>query len=192
MYILKRLAMVGISLGVLAVPFTVHQESGHSTYSLNDEKSIRHDHRSIAAEQKVRQERTQEYLAAKVIWDTELQTQANWEQLRISAAREQAQRQKAAAVVNQRRQSPDTTSETGSGRCGGDLPPCYIMMRESRGDIRAENPDSSASGKWQFMDGTWNGYGGYAHASDAPESVQDARAREVWAGGRGASHWACC
>jgi len=62
-------------------------------------------------------------------------------------------------------------------------------MRESRGDINAENPVSSASGKWQFIDSTWAGFGGYAHASDAPESVQDARARAVWAGGGGASNW---
>jgi Transglycosylase-like domain len=82
--------------------------------------------------------------------------------------------------------------EESSGRCGGVLPPCYVMQRESGGDIRAENPVSSASGKWQFIDGTWDGYGGYAHASDAPEEVQDAKARETWAGGAGCSHWQAC
>ena len=61
-----------------------------------------------------------------------------------------------------------------SGQCGGDLPPCWVMMRESRGDIRAENPRSTASGKWQFLDSTWAGYGGYASAWMAPESVQEA------------------
>lgn len=76
--------------------------------------------------------------------------------------------------------------------CGGDLPPCYVMWRESGGDIHAENPISTASGKWQFLDSTWNGYGGYAHAAWAPALVQNAKAREVWAGGAGASHWACC
>ena len=83
----------------------------------------------------------------------------------------------------------DVSSEPSSGRCGGDLPPCSVMQRESGGDIRAENPSSSASGKWQFIDGTWNNYGGYAHASDAPESVQDAKARELWADGSGCGHW---
>ena len=87
----------------------------------------------------------------------------------------------------QRTQPPAVQS---SGACGGDLPPCFVVQRESRGNIRAENPTSTASGKWQFVDGTWNNYGGYHHASDAPESVQDARAREVWAGGAGASAWA--
>jgi hypothetical protein len=81
---------------------------------------------------------------------------------------------------------------TGVGSCGGNLPPCYVMMRESRGSLTAENPVSTASGKWQFLDSTWGGYGGYSHAADAPESVQDARAREVWAGGAGCSNWSAC
>lgn len=82
--------------------------------------------------------------------------------------------------------------EQGSGRCGGDLPPCYVMMRESGGNIRARNPSSSASGKWQFIRGTWAGYGGYSEAHLAPESVQDAKARELWAGGAGCGHWNAC
>jgi hypothetical protein len=77
-----------------------------------------------------------------------------------------------------------------SGDCGGSLPSCCVLRRESGGNIRAQNPVSSASGKWQFLDSTWGGYGGYQHAKDAPADVQDARARIVFAGGAGASHWA--
>ena len=83
-------------------------------------------------------------------------------------------------------------AQQGTGACGGDLPPCYVMMRESGGNITAQNPSSTASGKWQFLDSTWQGYGGYAKARYAPESVQDAKARALWAGGRGCSHWSAC
>ena len=79
-----------------------------------------------------------------------------------------------------------------SGQCGGDLPPCYVMRRESGGDIHAQNPRSTASGKWQFLDSTWAGYGGYAKARYAPEKVQDAKARLLWDRGRGCSHWSAC
>lgn len=77
------------------------------------------------------------------------------------------------------------------GNCGGSLPTCEIMECESGGSLTAENPTSSASGKWAFIDSTWDNFGGYAHAKDAPESVQDEKARQVWDGGRGRSHWVC-
>ncbi len=70
--------------------------------------------------------------------------------------------------------------------------PTYIVMCESGGNYRAENDYSTASGAYQIIDGTWNGYGGYSHASHAPPAVQDAKAAELWAGGAGASHWAAC
>lgn len=78
------------------------------------------------------------------------------------------------------------------GLCGGDLPPCYVMKRESGGSLTAQNPHSTASGKWQFLDSTWAGYGGYAKARYAPEKIQDAKARQLWAGGRGCGHWGAC
>jgi hypothetical protein len=53
------------------------------------------------------------------------------------------------------------------------------------------NPSSGAGGKYPFMPGTWGGYGGYARAQDAPESVQDEKFQQVYAGGAGSSHWGC-
>lgn len=98
--------------------------------------------------------------------------------------------------------SPPTSgpaSHTGTGACGGDLPPCAVMDRESHGDPTAVSPvgycdtgDGRCRGKWQWDAATWNGYGGYTNADEAPESVQDDKARQVYAGGAGCNHWKAC
>lgn len=86
------------------------------------------------------------------------------------------------------RHAPTRLPGAGSGRCGGDLPPCWVMMRESRGDPNAFNPTGCSGrgcyGKWQFDPRTGNGRGS--------EAEQDAEARRVWDDGRGCSHWNAC
>lgn len=77
------------------------------------------------------------------------------------------------------------------GLCGGDLPTCAILRCESRGDIHAQNPRSSASGKWQILTSTWSGFHGYSQAKYAPERDQDDKARILWDHGRGRRQWSC-
>ena len=127
---------------------------------------------------------------------------------------EKAEAAEAPAPSSGSKQAPEAPASSGapapaasSGSCGGDLPPCYVLNRESGGDARIWNGgcyapvghlgsspcgSSSASGLWQFVRGTWGGYGGYVNAADAPPSVQNAKARELWAGGAGCGHWGAC
>ncbi|GMA08502.1 hypothetical protein GCM10025886_16530 [Tetragenococcus halophilus subsp. flandriensis] len=59
-----------------------------------------------------------------------------------------------------------------------------IAQRESGGDIHATNPSSGASGKFQFLQSTWDSvapseYQGQP-AANAPEHVQDAAAQKLY------------
>jgi hypothetical protein len=83
-----------------------------------------------------------------------------------------------ATPVSRSSQRPPVGSDEAFLRC--------VVHRESRGNPRAENPTSSASGLFQFLDGTWRAYAResgvgarYARASSAPPSVQWALARWV-------------
>ena len=135
------------------------------------------------------------------VWnEAVLENAINYNTWMANAAEYEAEQARAAAAAKARAEAQRVASTPGrsaptartpsSGRCGGDLPSCCIMNRESGGSLTAKNPSSTASGKWQFINGTWGGYGGYAEAWMAPEHVQDAKARELWAGGAGAGHWA--
>ena len=62
----------------------------------------------------------------------------------------------------------------------GDLQRVLATIRalESGGDYSAQSRSSSASGAYQFIDGSWANYGGYSRAWLAPPHVQDAKAAE--------------
>jgi hypothetical protein len=134
--------------------------------------------------------------------DAEVAAQAAQQAAQRHAAEVAAARR--AAAARQPRQptvhaaSVGAASVSGLGACGGDLPPCFVKKRESKGDYRIWNGGcyapigwqgsrspcggSTASGAWQILRSTWAGF----------DEVQDAKARLLWAGGRGCTHWSAC
>jgi len=52
--------------------------------------------------------------------------------------------------------------------------------RHGRPNYRAENPTTTASGAYQYLDTTWGVVGIWEHAADAPPRVQDERALRDW------------
>ncbi|WP_436955483.1 transglycosylase family protein [Staphylococcus sp. AS1337] len=85
-----------------------------------------------------------------------------------------------------------SSSEASEGSSGVNAHLQQIAQRESGGDIHATNPSSGASGKFQFLQSTWDSvapseYQGQP-AGNAPEAVQDAAAQKLY-DEVGASQW---
>jgi hypothetical protein len=86
------------------------------------------------------------------------------------------------------------------------LHPWAVCIRQHESDrgpwphdsgYQAQNPKSTASGAYQFLNSTWAvlsakaGQGGYRSAKDAPVAVQDAVAQHAHDHGY-AHHWGAC
>jgi septal ring factor EnvC (AmiA/AmiB activator) len=76
------------------------------------------------------------------------------------------------------------------GAGGGWSIPYSVVNCESGGQNLTPN-SAGASGYYQILPSTWNGYGGYSQAYQAPKSLQDQRAAQLWNSGAGASNWVC-
>lgn len=107
-------------------------------------------------------------------------------QARIAARKAEEARQLAAAQAEEERQTQQSAPTERVALSG--IAAC-IAKYESGGNPTAQNPTSSASGLYQFIDGTWNNYGGYSRAMHAPVSVQTEKFYQVWDNGRGAHNW---
>lgn len=92
------------------------------------------------------------------------------------------------AAIHKKKIPKDSIPSIGTGRCGGNLPPCWVMERESKGDLNAYNPTGCGGrgcyGKWQCDPRSCSGHG--------TEEEQDAEAAALWDGGAGCSNWAAC
>jgi len=65
-----------------------------------------------------------------------------------------------------------------------------IRFWESGNNYRAQNPTSSASGGYQFLDSTWQYVTGLpGRAMNYPPATQDSAFWKLWDNGRGASQW---
>lgn len=82
--------------------------------------------------------------------------------------------------------SPATASLGGASGCTLD----YIGQHESGGNY-STNTGNGYYGKYQYSQSTWNNYGGYSTADQAPPSVQDERAAADLAAGK-QSQWSVC
>lgn len=71
---------------------------------------------------------------------------------------------------------------TGPGPCSApNLPLSWIAWCESGcNPTKLNTQGSSAAGKYQWLTSSWGGYGGYATADQAPESVQDQKSLEAY------------
>jgi len=99
-----------------------------------------------------------------------------------------------AAVIAQRESSqrsnrPADNRPTSPGDHSDTLACIRAHESDTAGGYSAQNPTSTASGAYQALDTTWDGYAGYPTAADAPPEVQDTWAREAIAAA-GTRPWA--
>ena len=72
--------------------------------------------------------------------------------------------------------------------CGGALPPCYVLLRESGGYSKAKNPTSTASGLWRVHRRNVGRIRRLRPRLGCAGGRQNARAVQVWAHGAGCSN----
>lgn len=133
-------------------------------------RKLEQTRRTLEAEVAKRDKLLAEHDAARKAREAELQ--ARIDQLNITASRKRA-----TTTTTTARPVRSSTSVSSVQQC--------IANGEGMGHINSPHPGpSTASGKYGYVNGTWNNYGGYAEAWQAPESVQDQRAAEDIARGQ--------
>lgn len=81
-----------------------------------------------------------------------------------------------------------SNGDTTSSNYDGSMPKGCIAKYESGGTTdEAGNYQDPGGGKYQIISSTWDGYGGYARAEDAPPNIQEAKAEALWSESH--HHW---
>ncbi len=125
----------------------------------------------------------------KRTWNLALWDQARWWDAVKNAEAVNSQVRAASNPSPGASAAVSATNSVNGYPCGGDLPSCCTLQKESGGTPTAQNPVSSSSGLWQDTDSTWDNYKGYAHAKDAPPDIQNERNRQIWNNGAGWANW---
>lgn len=91
---------------------------------------------------------------------------------------------------SQKRTAPKVVSKsTTNHNPPGGIAAC-IRKYESGGNYQAQNPTSTASGAYQFLDSTWQAVTGLpGRAMNYSPAQQDAAFYKLWDNGRGANQW---
>jgi hypothetical protein len=100
-----------------------------------------------------------------------------------------------------------TATITAGARCGNNLPPCSVCMRESRCTYGIVSNGGCSGwncyGKWQFDPTTWRAVVHRYGLTDIPDwpvtswaqvtpAMEDRVAAALWDHGRGCGHWNAC
>ncbi len=113
---------------------------------------------------------------------------AEQERVRLALAAEKARKQRE-SNSKPRVYKPKVTQPTYNHVAPGGIAAC-IRKYESGGNYTAQNPSSTASGAYQFLDSTWQGVTGLpGRAMNYSPATQDAAFWKLWDNGRGASQW---
>lgn len=184
---------LSIWLSCAFVALSCGAKNVESTKLVTAEQVTPHAH-STSREQLLRAVAVQSYLKAA-------SDRSNF----FRAAADRSKRQRAQTAEKKIVRTVTVTASTYKGNptgtvngypCGGDLPPCWVLTVESHGNPRAINHTGchgrGCYGLWQFDPLTWGGFGGFSRADLAPPGVQNEKARQTWAGGRGCSNWGAC
>lgn len=199
---MKRFALIlsiitAFALTAPAVGVTAVGDSNSTIQTVSASKALRSDYDRVKRTSRTEARKrlgAQEYERARVarIQKIRAAKAAREKAARIRAARLAAARAEARKVsaANKRVSvQKSATRGTVSHSAPGGVAAC-IRKYESGGNYRAENPSSTASGAYQFLDSTWHAITGRSdRAKDAPPSVQDAAFFKLWAGGANASQW---